>query len=230
MSELSVNLNAVKKIHSESCAGIANETQLMHRVATGEETAFVELIALHNDSLSQLIGRLTAWHTDSEDILQEGQLRLHRVPGAMNDGVHLAWHHRAGKLLGLPREYHGSDYVGQLITWRRSNLAALQQHIEDTTGKPWVRAVSRSLRFSEYILYGSFVEHVLDPSEARHFFTDEDLCHCCWFREDAEALRSGEDHPADSAVALLVQSNLELSPTAEQAIHDAALLHAKCLA
>ncbi len=160
---------------------------------------------------------------DVRAFYRDGKLRLHRIPEAMNEGRHRRWHSRAGELLGENREYFGSDYVGQLISWRRSNLEALQQHIEKTQDKPWHVAVSRSLDISEYILYGSFVEHILGQQQHGHFYESLDLCHCCWFDYQAQELLNGKSTVAPQALALLVQSNLDLAPAQESAVLQAAL-------
>jgi hypothetical protein len=160
---------------------------------------------------------------DESDVLQGGRLRLHHIPGAKQSGVHLTWHQRAGALLGKPREYAGADYVGQLITWRREHLRNMKSHIESVTRRPWHRAVGRTLRFSEYILYGMYVDHVLAHADDGHYRCDEDLCHCCWFAEDAHDLAQGQSRISAGAVALLLQSNLGLAAGEEAAIADLAL-------
>ena len=159
---------------------------------------------------------------ERERIYRDGKLRLHRMPGAMAEGRHSHWHRRAGALLDEAADYFGSDYVGQLITWRRSNLLALQAHVEKGSGKPWHLAVSRSLDISEYILYGSFVEHVLGAEANGHFYDAQELCHCCWFDYQAEELLSGNCQLAPNAMALLVQSNLGLTRDVETAVLQAA--------
>jgi hypothetical protein len=158
-----------------------------------------------------------------EAFYRDGKLRLHRIPEAMNEGRHRRWHSRAGKLLGDNRDYFGSDFVGQLITWRRSNLVALQAHIEESVVKPWCVAVSRSLDISEYILYGSFVEHILGDEQNGHFYDSRDLCHCCWFDYQARDLLHGRTTLSPDALALLVQSNLDLEASQERAVLKAAL-------
>ena len=159
---------------------------------------------------------------DLRSIYRAGKLRLHRIPGAMQEGEHLRWHRRSGALLGMPGDYFGSDYVGQLISWRRSRLIGLQQHLERTNGKPWHVPVAHSLKFSEYILYGSYVEHVLGEANSGHFYSSDELCHCCWFEHEADQLRRGQTQVAPGAVALLVQSNLGYAPKEEAAILNAA--------
>jgi len=152
---------------------------------------------------------------DMSQIYQGDKLRLHRVPGAMDTGVHLKWHHRAATLLGLTPRYFGSDYVGQLITWRRSHLQSLHEHMEQIGKTPWQDQVAHSLRFSEYILYGVYVEHVLGEHDTSHFSHAQDLAQCCWFSEEVQALCKGEVRLAPNAMALLLQSNLNLSTKKE---------------
>ncbi len=160
---------------------------------------------------------------DETMVIRDGRLRLHRIPGARQDGVHLTWHQRAGALLGTPQEYSGADYVGQLITWRRYHLCAMKRRIERVTGRPWYRAVGRSLRVSEYILYGVYIDLIATGREYGHYAAKDDLCHCCWFTEEAEALASGKDRINSRAVALLLQSNFGYDTREETAIANLAL-------
>ncbi len=162
---------------------------------------------------------------DETLLLDDGQLRLHRVPGAMSTGTHLQWHHRAARLLGEQPRYFGSDYVGQLITWRRSNLEGLQARLEDVHGMPWYRPVARSLKFSEYILYGAYVEHVLGKARSGHFYCAEEICHCCWFPADAARLGNGTAVISSRAQAILLQSNLCMRADQEAALLARAQQH-----
>jgi hypothetical protein len=155
---------------------------------------------------------------DADSILRGDRLRLHRVPGDGNRGRHLRWHHRAARLLGETPRYFGSDYIGQLVTWRRSRLVDLQRHVETVQGRPWQECVAVSLEFSEYILYGVFCEAVLGLEASGHFPLETDLCHCCWFVEDAEALVRGRAPLRAGAYALLLQSNLGLTAAEENAV------------
>lgn len=158
-----------------------------------------------------------------EQVYRNSELRLHRIPGAKREGRHLSWHHRACDLLGLSRAYGGADYVGQLITWRRDHLLGLQNHIESVTGGPWYAAVARSLHISEYILYGTYVDQVVGRDRNGHYETESDLCHCCWFAEQAHQLSLGQTRVGPQQIALLLQSNLGLPLEHENAIAKAAL-------
>nr|WP_173488837.1 MULTISPECIES: DUF6492 family protein [unclassified Marinobacterium] len=151
----------------------------------------------------------------AESVLKDGELRLHRIPGVKNDGVHLKWHHKAGALLGTEQAYAGADYVGQLITWRRDVLLLMLDQIEKATGKRWYHAVGHSLTFSEYITYGMFAEKVL-TKDSGHYFEERDLCHCCWTADEAADLKARNANIDDQAVALLLQSNLGLTANQER--------------
>jgi len=146
-----------------------------------------------------------------ERFFSEGALRLHRKPLHRSDGVHLQWHHAAGELLGLEPGYFGSDYIGPLATWKRSNLIQLKHHIEDVRQRPWHESVGRRVTVSEYTLYGVFVEHVLGIEKSGHFPNADDVCHCLWFEDDTEKFLTEFDY-ADSPQAVLLQSNIGLNP------------------
>jgi hypothetical protein len=156
------------------------------------------------------------FHADS--VLRDQKLRLHRVTGAKSSGQHLGWHHRAADLLGVPKQYFGHDYIGQLISWRSSQLTGLQEHLEYIHERPWHRGIARSLQVSEYILYGAYVESIVGVDQSGHFGCTGDLAHCCWFREEADALASGATPLRSDAVAVLLQSNLGLSDEDERSI------------
>lgn len=52
------------------------DVQLMARIAAGDGDAFQELVKLHGPQLATFIGRLTAWHADRDDLLQETLLAV----------------------------------------------------------------------------------------------------------------------------------------------------------
>jgi hypothetical protein len=72
------------------------------------------------------------------------------------------WHRVGARLLGLPVERHyGTNYINNVVPWRRENILALQRRIEATAGKSWQLALAPVSSFSEYIIYGMFVQRVL---------------------------------------------------------------------
>lgn len=168
---------------------------------------------LYADSDIQFIAPLKI-----EALINNEKLRLHRIPNAMDHGLHLTWHKVASRLLGIKEQYSGADYIGQLISWRSSTLKKLHDHIEATTQKKWNLAVGQELRFSEYILYGTYVDRVLED-QSQHFPTDRDLSYCCWDEKDVDNLTNGAK-PLSDEVCVLFQSNLDLtSAQEEQLLH-----------
>lgn len=155
-------------------------------------------------------------NTDAGTFLQGDTVRLFRRPGQANQPSHQRWHRSSARLLGLPeQDYFGSDYIGNMITWRRDCLMQLHRHIEKTTGKHWLRAVASELHLSEYILYGIFAEHVKGLEASGHDPQHNDLCHCSWdYQIDGPAdIERFFAEPIRADVhAVLVQSNLKLAP------------------
>lgn len=150
-----------------------------------------------------------------EQVLVGGRVRLFRRPGYGNYPMHIKWHHAARRLLDVGGNgYTGSDYIGNVIPWRRDTVIDLHQHLQRVNRCPWQAALAGTLRFSEYILYGVYCEHVVglgEPSE--HEPSAEELCHCSWEYpidkpEDLDAFfaKLGPQH-----VAVLVQSNLGIA-------------------
>lgn len=91
------------------------------------------------------------------------------------------WTEVACKLLGLdPASVVPRGHVGNLICWRRSNVIAMQQRIEEVNGIGWQEALARQRTFSEYILYGTFVRGVLGYAAARQRPSDVPLIKHSW--------------------------------------------------
>jgi hypothetical protein len=150
----------------------------------------------------------------SDHVWHDGRLRLHRVPGPAPKPTHERWHRDTGRLMALePSDWYGADYIGQLITWRCDTVRDMLEHITKTTGRHWAKHMANMLQLSEYILYGIYVEHVIDAKG--HEFVERDLCHCSWHYGnlhtggtlDVEAfLKEIQPHH----IAVLLQSNLGL--------------------
>lgn len=132
------------------------------------------------DSDIVLVRELEAHH-----FVAEGCVRLFRVPGATEDSeMHRRWHAASARLLGLPpRAYFGADYIGNLITWRRDIVLELQRHLEGAGNERWDKIIAHQRAFSEYVLYGIFVEQVCGLNESGHRATSEDLVHAGWHYE-----------------------------------------------
>ena len=72
------------------------------------------------------------------------------------------WQGVASRLLGLSAETGcDTNYIGNAICWRRRNVLALHERLEQHLAKKWQMSIASQTAFSEYILYGIFIERVL---------------------------------------------------------------------
>ena len=96
---------------------------------------------------------------------------------ALND----RWHEAAVKLLGIDRETkYDTNFIGNIICWRRSVASGLQRHIEQITGAHWARAVARNWTLSEYVLYGVYATRVSKNAPSCQYEDSTDRTHCYW--------------------------------------------------
>ncbi|MDO9059649.1 MAG: DUF6492 family protein, partial [Bradyrhizobium sp.] len=72
--------------------------------------------------------------------------------------LHSAWIRNCDRLLGTTTAFPADDYIGNVIVWDKSALADLIQRIEKAKKTPWMVALCRARSFSEYLLYGHFVQ------------------------------------------------------------------------
>jgi Family of unknown function (DUF6492) len=113
-----------------------------------------------------------------------GQVRLYGLPGGIGRdearwGEHHKWTRTAAAVLNLPEPtFPATDYIVNLVSWRRDHALALLRHVEETTGLEFVEAMGRRRTFSEYQLYGAFAENVLGG--AGHFSSAQPLSHTYW--------------------------------------------------
>jgi Family of unknown function (DUF6492) len=114
-----------------------------------------------------------------------GQLGMYRDEKGVNAEMdrHVIWHRVARELFGLPAAPPPPlpDYVSSLNFWDPAVVRQMQQHITDTTGKPWLDAFTGQLHISEFILYGVFVDEVLGTS-APLPPSETSICHNYWER------------------------------------------------
>ncbi len=99
---------------------------------------------------------------DPLDFERDGKVPLFVETGQrglirMND----EWHRVAAGLLGVPAENsYDTNYIGNVIPWRRETVLALQDRIEQVAGKPWQLVLASQRVFAEYILYGLFSQTI----------------------------------------------------------------------
>ena len=152
---------------------------------------------------------------DLASLEQAGKIRLYSKPGAITADMrerHVPWCENAATLLGLGEpSFPCPDYIN-MVSWRRAVVLDLLDHVERLSGRDWVSAIARQRRFSEYVIYGYYVERVLGLEAARHWAEPRELCKYYWFSEDAvgfERLRSFEEVLEPWQVAVAVQSFID---------------------
>jgi hypothetical protein len=73
---------------------------------------------------------------------------------------HSRWVGTSHQLLGLPTPpLPASDFIGHIIFWDQQTTRALVSKIEAVTNLHWIEALSQTREFSEYMLYGFFVQN-----------------------------------------------------------------------
>ena len=78
---------------------------------------------------------------------------------------HSRWLGTSHQLLGLPTPpFPATDFIGHIIFWDQQTTRALVSRIEAVTGLDWIDALCKTREFSEYMLYGYFVQN--DPASA----------------------------------------------------------------
>ena len=88
----------------------------------------------------------------------------------------MIWHRVARDLLGLPRaEPPYTDYISSLLAWDPVIVRRLLARVAATAGRHWTTAIARQFHFSEWTLYGVFVDGVTD-AQANSFASDDPLC------------------------------------------------------
>ena len=143
---------------------------------------------------------------------------------------HTRWLETSHQLLGLKtRPLPADDFIGHIIFWDRQTTRDLAARIEATTGLGWIEALCRIREFSEYMLYGYFVQNH-KASAAVHTVVPSTPCVSYWDdptlskRELKQLLRSANADdvafsiasfsgtPVDTIRAAIAESDAVLSP------------------
>lgn len=121
---------------------------------------------------------------------------------------HPRWVETSHEMLGLPpRPLPAPDFIGHIIFWDRDTTRAMVSRIEQTTGMDWITALCRIREFSEYMLYGYFVENDADAARG-HIPCRKTQCVSYWDDEslDEADLRKLLRHAVETDVAFSVTS------------------------
>lgn len=119
----------------------------------------------------------------AEMFIRDGKVRFFRKPKQIDERLprHVAWHRVARVLLGLqPVEPPFTDYIpSSLVSWDPRIVKQMLARVTATTGRPWPTAIAAELHFSEWTLYGVFVDEV-NGAPANSFASEDQLCLCYW--------------------------------------------------
>ena len=130
---------------------------------------------------------------EHNQFVKDGRVRLFRetVPLAVwgkETAIQSKWFRTVHTLLDLPPFIEFGDrgfvtnYIGNFITWKRDNILQLHEYIEELTQKSWIESIPNLWHFSEYTLYGVFVEQVL-KEQSGHYFDPRKVSYDYWKTE-----------------------------------------------
>lgn len=119
---------------------------------------------------------------DPASLMAGGRFAFYARPDGITEDMHahLLWYHNGCRLLDVtPITAPVSDYISSIIPWKASIVRAMIARVEEVSGDDWWKAIARTPQFSEYLLYGSFVDQVV--GEAALLRRDEhDHCLAHW--------------------------------------------------
>ena len=130
---------------------------------------------------------------DHQLFLQDGKVRLFKETVPLDrwqseTTIKNKWFETAYRLLKLP-PFAGfaergfvTNYVGNFITWKKENVLQLQKYLEQQNRKSWIESIASGWHFSEYTLYGVFVEQVLQERSG-HYFDSQKVSYDYWGTE-----------------------------------------------
>jgi hypothetical protein len=117
-----------------------------------------------------------------ETFVRDGVVRLYRKSHAIAEQLprHMAWHRIARALLGLPpADPPYTDYISAMLACDPEIVRQMLARVAATTGRPWATAIAGQLHFSEWTLYGVFVDAAIG-APANSFASDDPLCQAHW--------------------------------------------------
>jgi len=112
-----------------------------------------------------------------ETFVRNGVVRFYGKPDEIDERLprHVIWH----RVALPPAEPPYTDYISSLLAWDPTIVRRMLARVTATTGRPWTTAIARQLHFSEWTLYGVFVDHVIG-APATSFASDDPLCLAYW--------------------------------------------------
>lgn len=90
------------------------------------------------------------------------------------------WSRNAAQSLGIASPaVSPHDYITTLIAWRRGSVADMCSRMETVHGRHWIEVVASVRQFSECLLYGRYVDEVIEGAD--HFHGVEEFCRVHWY-------------------------------------------------
>lgn len=143
-------------------------------------------------------------------LTQGGSPRFYRRDGAVDFRLprHVQWHEISRRLLGLPMPtpLPAPDYVSSFNVWDPHIVRSLLARIERVTSRYWMDAVTAQRSFSEWTLYGVFLDGFIKDVAVKA--TGAPLCHSYWDPEPLTVEEATEFGAAAGPedLAILIQS------------------------
>jgi hypothetical protein len=152
-----------------------------------------------------------------ETFFRNGVVRFYRKPDQIDERLprHMIWHRIARELLGLPpADPPYTDYVSTMLALDPAIVRLMLARVTATTGRPWTTAIASQFHFSEWTLYGVFVDEVVG-APANAFASDDPLCLTYWdetpLNRDAAVNFLGGIRPTDVAAMISAKSRTPLA-------------------
>ncbi len=117
-----------------------------------------------------------------DTFVRNGVVRFYRKPNEIDQRLpkHIIWGQVARALLGLkPAAPPYTDYISSLLARDPAIVRQMLAKVANTTGRPWTTTIAGQLRFSEWTLYGVFVDEAIG-APANSFASDAPLCLAYW--------------------------------------------------
>jgi hypothetical protein len=158
------------------------------------------------------------------DVFGANGPRFFRTGGTTRNPLHRPWLETSARLLDLdlPPDFP-NHYVENCVVWSSDIVRRIFARVEERKGTSLHQLLMRTRTFSEYYIYGAYVD--LEPGPKAVEPVGTSLCNSFWPSSadqafDLERLRAGasEEHKA-----MAIQSTIDLSPAQRAGIYEAAV-------
>lgn len=150
----------------------------------------------------------------AQDAFHDGRPDFFRADGPSGNPMHAEWVQAAARVLGISvTADHRPHYIENCVIWNTAALRGMVDHVEKQHAQPWHQVLLAERSFSEYYLYGLYLDYVAGLSKVA--VTSVSLCHSHWpapgtDRVDLAALLADAD---SGSYALAIQSTAPLPLT-----------------